>query len=64
MSRGLGYIERTIAAEIERAKSSRDSYGNPVNETSQSIALACFRSNGRKVSRRAATGAMHLFVRT
>ena len=63
MSRGLGHIERTIAAEIERAKSGRDSYGNPVNETSQSIALACFRSNGRKVSRRAATGAMHSFVR-
>jgi len=65
MSRGLGRIERAIAAEIERAKSVRYSHDNPcpVHESSRSIALACFRSNGCKVCRKSVTCAMRSFVR-
>jgi hypothetical protein len=65
MSKGLGHIERTIAAEIEKVKSGRYSHGDPcpVHESSRSIAFACFRSNGRKVQRAAAAHAMRSFVR-
>jgi hypothetical protein len=70
MSRGLGRIERAIAAEIETAKSGRYNHGDPcpVHASSWSIASACFRSNGwnrtpSRVQRRAATRAMRSFVR-
>ena len=65
MSRGLGHIERAIAAEIEKVKSGRYSHGDPcpVHESSRSIAFTCFRSNGRKVQRGAAARAMRSFVR-